>query len=111
METERVINVVGFDCNPEVEEKFNAWYSERHVPVVFKNEGMRRVARYKRIGNGEQYPKYLTIYEFKGFQAFKEYDSGPELAAAFEELQDTWPEAPSEVKWRVQYELIKTWEK
>ena len=111
METKPVINVRGMDCLPEMEEKFNTWYNERHIPMLLKTGEIRSVTRYKRVGDDKQYPKYLAIYEFEDSQSFQRYEAHPELAAAIEDVKQTFPDGGVESKWRVQYEAIKTWER
>ena len=113
MENRPVINVRGLDCSPEVEEKFNTWLNKTHIPMLLKFKGMRRVASYKKMGDDEQFPKYLAIFEFEDSDAFEEYSKSPELAAAIEEMKVSWPASATcfESKWRVQYELVESWEK
>ena len=111
MESKSVINMVAVQCRPEAEEKFNTWYNEVHVPMLLKNEGIRRITRYKILSADEQYPNYLTIYEFDSQEAFDAFNTGSELAAAMEEMRDTWREGGYERRWRVQYEAIKTWQR
>ena len=111
METKPVINVVGIQCQPEVEEKFNTWYNQTHIPMLLKFKGLRGVTRYKILKPSEEYPEYLAIYEFDSRQAFEEYQTSPELAAALDEMQEIWRGEGWERKWRVQYEVMKTWRK
>ncbi|MFC2006117.1 DUF4286 family protein [Chloroflexota bacterium] len=113
MENKPIINIRGIDCNPEVEEKFNAWYNETHIPMLLNFKGLRSAARYRRIGDDEQFPGYLAIYEFDDAKDFEEYNRSPELEAVREEMKVSWPTEPKgyESKWRVQYELIKSWGK
>ncbi len=40
MENNLVINMVATRCQPEVEVKFNKWYDEIHIPLLFKFPGM-----------------------------------------------------------------------
>ena len=111
MGSKSLINIRGIQCPPEVEEKFNTWYNEVHIPMLFKNKGIKRVTRYKRLSADEGYPNYLAIYEFDSQEAFDAYNAGPELAAALKDMQDTWPKGDFELRWRVQYEAIKTWQR
>lgn len=111
METKPVIHMVATRCQPEDEEKFNRWYDEIHIPLLLKFKGMKKVTRYKIIYETEEYPKYLAMYKFESQKAYEEYETSPELAAAREEQRETWKERGFEVKWRVQYELIKTLER
>jgi heme-degrading monooxygenase HmoA len=111
MQSSPIINVVATQCQPEVEEKFNKWYDEIHIPMLFKFKGMKKVTRYKIVKAIEEYPSYLAIYEFESRKAYEEYAKSPELAAARAEMGETWKEGEFEIKWRVQYEAMKIWEK
>ena len=111
METKPVINIIGTRCRPEDEEKFNKWYDEIHIPLVFRFKGLKAATRYKITHETEEYPKYVTIYEFESQEAFEAYDNGPEGAASNEDTRETWKERGLERKWRVQYERIKTWQR
>ena len=111
MESSPVINVVATECQPEVEEKFNKWYDEIHIPLLFKFKGMKKVTRYKIAKETEEYPSYLTLYEFENRKACEEYENSSELAAARAEMNETWKGGGFEIKWRVQYEALKIWER
>ena len=111
METKPVIHIVGTRCRPEDEEKFNKWYIEVHIPMLLKFKGLKAVTRYEIINEAEEYPKHLAIYKFESQQAYEAYETSPELAAAREERDETWKEGGYEVKWRVQYEPMETWER
>ena len=109
MEDKSIIHVVASQCQPEVEEKFNKWYDDIHVPMLMKFKGIKEVTRYERVYETEEYPKYLAIYKFESQDSFEVYGTSPELAAAREEMKETWKEGGFEVKWRVQYKPMKTW--
>ena len=111
MENRAVIHLVGTRCQPEVEEKFNSWYDQTHIPMLLKFEGLRGATRYKVLKAGEGYPEYVAIYEFDSREAFESYEASAELAAALDEMRETWKEGGYETVWRVQYEAIKTWRK
>ena len=112
METKPLLSVVGVECAPEAEEKFNKWYTETHVPMILKSKWCDGATRYKRVPiTKEEAPTYLAIYEFKNRQAFEAHSSSPELAAAIEEMKETWPDKGFELKWRGIYEPLKTWRK
>ncbi len=107
----RILNIRGMDCPPELEEKFNKWYSETHIPMLMKNPQMKAATRFKRIGDDKTYPKYVAIYEFDSQGDFDKYNASPEIKAAIEESKQSWPKGGYESKWRVQYEEIKAWKK
>ena len=101
METEKAINIVGTRCKPELDDKFNKWYDEIHIPMLLKFKGLQGVTRYKIAKDNEKYPYYLAIYEFESPQAVEEYNSSPELAAALEESREIWNDGDWEMLWRV----------
>ena len=111
MANKSLINVVATECQPEVEEKFNKWYDEIHIPLLFKFKGMRRVTRYKLLKEAGGNPSYLAIYEFENQKAYEEYTKSAELAAGRAEMNETWKSGGFEIKSRVQYETMKTWGK
>jgi len=111
METRPVIHIVGTRCQPQVEEKFNIWYDQTHIPMLLKFNGLRGATRYKISKAGEGYPEYISIYEFDNRQAFEAYETSSELAAALDEMRETWRDGGWETVWRVQYEAMKTWRK
>ena len=111
MTNEPVINVVATQCKPEDEEKFNKWYNEVHIPMIMKFKGVSAVTRYKLPTDSEEYPKYLTIYKYDNQEALKASQSSPEMAAVQAEMRETWKDGMFTIKWRVQYEPIKTWKR
>lgn len=107
----KVINIRGMDCLPKVEDKFNKWYNEVHIPMLLKCKAIKAVTRLRRIGDDSSYPKYLAVYEYDSQQGYETFGEGPELAAALEEMKASWPNNEGlDFKWRVQYETIKSWE-
>jgi antibiotic biosynthesis monooxygenase (ABM) superfamily enzyme len=111
METGRIINIVATGCHPDDEAKFNKWYDEIHIPMLLKFDGMLGVIRYRLCGGGEGQAKYLAVYEFKNQAAMDGFQKSAELAAAREEMSETWKGRAFEIKWRAQYEPLKTWKK
>ncbi len=130
MKNQRVIIVVGTVCSPEEEERFNKWYNEKHIPQALESPGCLGATRYRIMEPGwdvmgprQEFPQYLTIYEFESEQAVDKYEkrrASPEWKA---ELIKTWGRDPHveipgtskqkglTVKWRVQYQMLGTWRK
>lgn len=111
MENRPVIHIVGTSCRPEQEAKFNRWYDQVHIPMLFRFPGMTAVRRLKRDAGDGEYPEYLAIYEFADREAFEAFQASPERQAAMEETARTWGEDKFEVIWRVQYEVLGAWQK
>ena len=108
MGRDKVVNIVAIDCMPEVEQKFIHWYDDIHIPLLMKFKGLIGVKRYKLTGGGA-YPRHLGIYEFENQAAFDAYEKSPELATAKAESNETWKQDRFEVKWRAQYEFLRSW--
>ena len=88
MEDKSIFFIVATECVPEVEEKFNKWYDEVHIPMLLEMKGLKEVRRYKLVrGNNDQYPKYMATYVFEDMEAYEEFENGPVLAAA----KRKWP--------------------
>ena len=113
MEDKSILFIVATECAPEVEEKFNKWYDEVHIPMLLEMKGLKEVRRYKLVtGNGEypgEYPKYMATYKFENLSAYEEFETGSVLNAAREEIAETWKENMFEIKWRVAYEPLRSW--
>ena len=95
------------DCLPGKEEEFNKWYNE-HASALFKFEGLKSVARYKRIGEDENVPKYVAIYSFDSQEDYEQYMESPQREAGMK--VPGRPEGVT-VKFRGLFELIKEWER
>jgi uncharacterized protein (TIGR02118 family) len=111
MAVSRILNMVATQCPPENEAKFNKWYNEVHVPLLFKFKGMKRVTRYRLVTEAEGCPAYMAIYEFDTKEDLEKNMKSPEFAAAIAEMRESWPGGGFELKWSGTYEPIKTWER
>lgn len=109
MSGDRVVNLIGIECKPEVENKFVHWYDDIHIPLLMKYKGLIGVKRYRLTGGDGDYPRHLAIFEFESREAFDEYEKSPELAAARAESYETWKEDRFEMKWRSQYLFLRSW--
>jgi hypothetical protein len=57
------LRVVGLEPPPDVEEEYNAWYEEEHLPGLIKVPGVLRVRRFKGVEGGLA---YLTVWDLAG---------------------------------------------
>lgn len=119
-----MIHMVGPTVPPQVEDEFNHWYDEIHIPVLLRDPRLLGLTRYKIVtgiahpdhphstGPGEAYPKYLTIYNFESPESFRAYDHSPEMNAENEEwekMRESWNPGATKVLMRAQYTPIRTW--
>ncbi len=110
-----MIHLVGTTVPPEVEDEFNHWYDEIHIPIVLPNPRLLGLTRYEIVAGianpdhpfikpeEERYPKYLTIYDFESPESFHTYDHSPEIQAANEEMKGSWKPGIIKVLMRAQY--------
>ena len=62
-----VISVVFADVDPEMDDEWNRWYNEEHIPDLLKMPGYLDAARYEAVRGS---PRYLAIYEHENFGVF-----------------------------------------
>lgn len=55
-----VLIIVRIDVKPEMEEEFNRWYNEEHIPNLLSVPGILWAKRGINTGKG---PKYIAVYE------------------------------------------------
>ncbi len=103
-------HMVGINCAPELDEKFNKWYNETHVPMLMKFKGMKEAARYRITKETDEYPKYLATYLFDSKSVYETYKNSPEYAAGQAQIKEFWKDPKLDVLWRVQYEVLKVWQ-
>lgn len=120
MKAKPVILITGTKCTPEGKDKFDKWYSDKHIPDLMNGfPGIKRATRYEIAGAGGQaqkpgvkdYPTYITIYEFDSMKDFEAYDVSPQVAPFQQEAKKVLAETGTQIMWRVQYEFMKTWKK
>ena len=64
----RIILIVQTDIDPEMEEEFNRWYEEEHIPLLLQVPG---VLSARRGVSQEGSPKYVSIYEHENINVQK----------------------------------------
>jgi len=119
MESNSIVQITGVRCRPDQEEKLNTWMDEKHLPDLMKFKKVKRITRCKLIKPGksdpsppeEYFPPYIAIYEFDNWQDFEQYNSSSELAEATKERDRTWGDDRYKRVWRIQYEVLKTFER
>jgi len=55
-----ILLIVQTDVAPEMEEEFNRWYDEEHIPRLLKVPGVLMAKRGQNTGSGQ---KYIATYE------------------------------------------------
>lgn len=106
-----VLSIVASDCSPEMEDKFNKWYNEVHIPMLMKYDGLKKASRYRLAGESKDQAEYLAFYRFDNEKAAADFMTSEEFTAAADEMKETWRDGGFDIKWMAQYKPIKTWEK
>jgi antibiotic biosynthesis monooxygenase (ABM) superfamily enzyme len=106
-----VILIVANEPSTEREAEYNEWYNEKHIPMMFRFQGMKKASRYRLSGESEGASKYLVVYEFDSKEDLDKFPRSLEFAAAVEDFDAKWKDGGFENKWNASYELIKSWEK
>ena len=107
----RILNIVATECTPKSDAKFNKWYDEVHIPMLFKYKGMKKVTRYKITDDKAEKLRYLAIYEYDTKEAIDAFPKTPEFKAAIAEMQETWKGEMFDIKWAMVCTPLKTWER
>ncbi|MBM2825101.1 MAG: hypothetical protein HW402_765 [Dehalococcoidales bacterium] len=111
MEDSSVLHLTGSVIKPALVSEVGKWYAETHIPMLMEFEPLKEVKLCQRLYDKAEYPTYVVMYKFDHPGAFQAYESSPELAAAHKDRLQQWPGNAFDVKWRVQYEVIRSWKR
>ena len=113
MEKKRYFHLVGTGPKPGKEAEYNAWYDE-HVKLLFEFEGLKKATRVRMTQpwgpNGENSPKYVTMYEFEREEDFPDFCNSPTMKRA-DKHYDTEGKLVNEIYWAGVYESVINLEK
>ena len=109
MENKQVIVINAQECAADQEDEFNNWYNE-HASALFKFNGVKRIARYKKTGEDEKAPQFIAVYFFDSQKDYEDYMASPEREAGLKVPGRSPPDGLA-WKFRSQYELIKSWDR
>ena len=107
----KFVLIVANEPDPEKEEEYNKWYTEKHVPMMFEFKGMKKAGRYRCLGDNLTTSKYLAIYEFDSQEDMAAFPQSPQFKEAVEDFDEKWKDGGFRSNWGGSYELIKSWEK
>ena len=107
-----IISVMGQNLeNPEDEEQYFKWYHEGHIKGFFQSDLLKKVYRYKRVGDDEALPQYLTIYHFDSLDDREKWKQSSAFEAGIEAGGIERPGGINVTSWVGNFELIREWEK
>lgn len=103
----KFIQIVAAESTPEKEARFDEWYREVHIPMLFQFEGVKEINRYRLKGEDKQLSKYLTIYEFDNEEDLKAFPASPAFAEAIKDFEAHKEETGFTSRWFAVYEQTK----
>jgi hypothetical protein len=117
-----IIHIAAFNLTFQDAEKYRFWFNERgrkiYIPILLKLSGIKAINHYRWTGRSweretenTEYPRYLSIFYFENLQAYENYAMSPELAAFHEGLRLEFFPNRLDYKWRVTYQLTRSWRK
>lgn len=119
MEHDHLLSLVTAACRPEVEEEFNRWYDESHVPNLLKVPGYLSGRRFRLVDDPVlahlgMKPKYLALYEIDGPASVPAIADPDRMSpAARAELQNFVttgvPMLQGDIGWNIYRPLAKHW--
>jgi len=107
----KYVLIVANEPSPELEQEYNEWYNEKHIPIMLEFEGIKKAARFRRISDNPDCSKYLAVYYFDTKEDMSAFARSPEFADAIKDFDAKWKDRGFERKWGAAYQVVKSWEK
>ena len=86
----RLIYHLTIQCSPEMENEFNTWYNDVHIPLVMRGGMLKAISRYKVTDAIDTSAStFLTICEFENRAAFEKWLASDILAEAKADREKT----------------------
>ena len=115
-----IMHLEGYRLSSIEQKKYENWLAEHgynvFIPLFVKLPGIRGYDTYKITGSRFveareiEYPSHLSIVYFENLKAYEDYARSRELMVFQKALRSVFPLGPN-VKWHVQYQLVKSWRK
>jgi hypothetical protein len=111
MANHKLIQIVAAESTPEKDAAFEKWYTEVHIPTLFKFKGVKQIKRFQRKGDDKQLSKYMTIYEFDTEEDLAAFPGSPAFAEAIKDFETNKDRVGFTSRWFGVYECTRTWQK
>ena len=108
---QKIILIVASESSTEKEQEYNDWYVNKHIPMMFECEHMRKATRCKLTDENPDSAKYMTIYEFDSREDYEAFWNSPELENAKKDFDETSEKVDFLPKGGGAYEILKSWER
>ena len=74
--------VVRIRISTEIEDAWNRWHNEEHIPLVLAQPGFLQVRKFRSLSHHENEAEYIVCYELRNQAAYEKYvlsDEGSRL--------------------------------
>lgn len=107
----KIMQIVASESTSEKEEEFSKWYSDKHLPMLFGYEGLKRASRYQLVGEDKNSAKFLAVYEFDNKENLDAFPESQAFQDAIKDFDENHEALGFKMKWVAVYELIKELER
>ena len=115
------ISLLGFKISNERLDEFESWLNEwafrAYIPILAKLPGIKAANFYNFTGRTSQkeivdpdYPQSLAIFYFEDLKSYDNFEKSPELAVFRKAIKSDFPSGVN-IRWNVQYQLVKSFRK
>jgi hypothetical protein len=108
---EKHILIVASECDAAVEDDYNAWYDEVHLPMFMGYDGLKKASRCRLAGEAPGCARYLAFYEFATAEALAGFSNSEAYAAAVRDFDEKWKNGGFHGKWAASYEVLTSLER
>ena len=105
------ILIVASECDAAVEDDYNAWYDDVHLPMFMGFAGLKRASRFRLAGKAPGAARYLAVYEFETAAARAGFTQSQAYAAAVRDFDEKWQNGGFHGKWAAAYERLAAYER
>jgi hypothetical protein len=121
IENAPILYFEAFRLSLEEQEKYFKWFNDYgcnvFMPLFLKLPGFKGYDWYEDTGlrrrndvRESEYPKYFSAIYFENIKACEDFQKSAELAAFQKSMRSVFPRGLN-LKWYVQYQLVKSWRK
>jgi hypothetical protein len=108
---EKHILIVASECDAAVEDDYNAWYNDVHLPMFLGYAGLKKASRYRLTGEAPDCARYLAFYEFETAEALAGFSKSEAYAAAVQDFDEKWKNGGFHGKWAASYQRLASRER
>ena len=106
----QVIDILEHRYHGKDADEIDQWYHEIHIPILFKSDKVRSIARYKVTGESSEFVRYFVICKYDSEQDFEEFLASQEFRDAGEGRPEKLSPEIHDVR-PIHCELVREWVK